>query len=366
METRHREISRCVTNQARKVLIYRLGSLGDTVVALPCFHLVARSFPEAERRVLTNVPVDSRAPALSSVLDGSGLVHSYFSYPIGTRAVDRLARLRRGIGNWRPDVVVYLTARASLAQVLRDVLFFRAAGVRKIVGLPWSRDIRTNRWIPHDGGYFEPEASRLARALSPLGDARLAEPANWDLILTDAEKSKADEVLGLGRTPFLACSVGTKVEVKDWGVPRWRELLSRLGRRYRTLPLVMVGSSEEAHLSEAAARGWSGHVLNLCGRLTPRETAAVLARSVAFIGHDSGPMHLAAAAGVPCTAVFSARAHPRIWYPWGDDHRVVQHSVPCQGCRLEKCVSNQKKCINSITVDEVEMAARAMLEEVLN
>ena len=44
----------------RKVLIYRLGSLGDTVVALPSLHLIARAFPDAERRVLTNFPVSGK------------------------------------------------------------------------------------------------------------------------------------------------------------------------------------------------------------------------------------------------------------------------------------------------------------------
>ena len=46
----------------RKVLIYRLGSLGDTVVALPCFHLIERTFPGAERVLLTNFPVHAKAP----------------------------------------------------------------------------------------------------------------------------------------------------------------------------------------------------------------------------------------------------------------------------------------------------------------
>ena len=50
----------------RRVLVYRLGSLGDMLVALPALHLVARAFPEAERRMLTNVPVSSKAPAAGS------------------------------------------------------------------------------------------------------------------------------------------------------------------------------------------------------------------------------------------------------------------------------------------------------------
>jgi len=62
---------------ARRVLIYRLGSLGDTIVALPALRLVERSFPDAERWVLTNFNVGNRAAAMAAGLDGTGLVHGY-------------------------------------------------------------------------------------------------------------------------------------------------------------------------------------------------------------------------------------------------------------------------------------------------
>src|ERR1022692_4022661 len=69
-----------IESGVRRVLIYRLGSLGDTVVALPCFHLIARTYPNAERRLLTNFPVHAKAPAAAAVLGDSGLVHGYMSY----------------------------------------------------------------------------------------------------------------------------------------------------------------------------------------------------------------------------------------------------------------------------------------------
>ena len=64
------EIEAQQSSAMKTVLIFRLGSLGDTVVALPCFHKIAKSFPEARRIVLTNVPVASNAAPLLQVLDG--------------------------------------------------------------------------------------------------------------------------------------------------------------------------------------------------------------------------------------------------------------------------------------------------------
>jgi len=102
-------------------------------------------------------------------------------------------------------------------------------------------------------------------------------------------------------------------------------------------------------------------VINLCGQLTPRESAAVFARSRIFIGHDSGPMHLAAAVNTPCVAIFAARNIPRVWFPYGEQHRVLYHHVDCAGCELETCIVQKKKCLTSITVDEVLSEIRAVL-----
>ena len=105
------------------------------------------------------------------------------------------------------------------------------------------------------------------------------------------------------------------------------------------------------------ASGWravSAHPpLNLCGALTPRESAAVFARATLFLGHDSGPGHLASAVQTPTITVASARNLPGIWFPYGSRNRVLYHSVDCQGCELLVCIEQKKKCILSITVDEV-------------
>src|ERR1700712_2267174 len=94
--------------KVERVLIYRIGSLGDMLVALPSLHLVERAFPEAERRLLTNVPVSSKAAAAEAILGGSGLVGGYFRYAVGTRSVVELVKLWWKLRQWRPDVLVYL------------------------------------------------------------------------------------------------------------------------------------------------------------------------------------------------------------------------------------------------------------------
>lgn len=347
-----------------RVLIYRLGSLGDTVVALPCFHQIARAYPNAERCLLSNIPVHSKAPAAFSVLNGSGLVHSYMRYPVATRSLAELVALQRQIRAFHPQVIVYLTARRIAGDVLRDAAFFRLCGSARIVGLPLASDARTNRLDPATGEY-EPEAARLARLMRGLGKIDLNDAANWDLGLTLDEHVRAAQALApVQDRPLLACSVGTKVQAKDWGGENWRSVLTKLARELPDHGLVLVGAEEEKTVSEFASAAWRGRSVNLCGQLTPRESAAVLARAKLFLGHDSGPMHLAAAVQTPCVAVFAARNRPRVWYPWGDKHEVVYHRTDCWGCDLETCIEQNKKCLTSIMPSEVLAAVHRALARV--
>jgi len=348
-------------SSVRKVLIYRLGSLGDMVVALPCFHLIARTFPQAERVLLTNFPVHAKAPPAAAVLGGSGLVHGYIGYAVGTRKIGELLRLAWRVRAFRPDVLIYLMPVRPLNHVHRDSRFFRLAGVSRIVGLPGSDMLKHT--FDAATGRFESEASRLARSLARLGDAAIDDRANWNLGLTAVEKGAA--AIGLGplmRRPLIACGPGTKMQAKDWGRDNWRALLTHLHAHYPEHGLALIGAQEDADLSDYVAWNWSGPKVNLCGKLTPRESAAVLEHAKVFIGPDSGPMHLAACAGVPCVIAFSARGLPGIWYPNGGIHQVIYHQTSCYGCNLETCVAEARRCLGAISVAEMASAVTRVLD----
>ena len=151
----------------------------------------------------------------------------------------------------------------------------------------------------------------------------------------------------------MALGIGAKSDVKDWGEDNWKDLVARLWHRHQELGLILVGVKEETELSEQISQDWLGPKLNLCGKLSPRETAAILGRAQVFVGHDSGPMHLAAAQGTTCVAIFSGQNKPGVWYPHGSQHKILYHRTECFGCRLDVCTDHAKKCIRSISTGEV-------------
>ena len=151
------------------------------------------------------------------------------------------------------------------------------------------------------------------------------------------------------------------MQAKDWGQQKWRELLARLSAEFPGHALALIGAKEDAAVSSYAAVGWAGPNVSLCGQLSPRESAAVIRRAQLFLGPDSGPMHLAAAYGVPCAIAFAAIDRPGRWYPVGHGHQPIYHTVGCANCRLTDCIEKQKICINSISVDEMFQAALAAI-----
>jgi ADP-heptose:LPS heptosyltransferase len=184
--------------------------------------------------------------------------------------------------------------------------------------------------------------------------------------LTDAERRTATAALGpLTERPLIVCGPGTKMQAKDWEKDKWRALLGRLQAGYPGYGLVLVGAQEDLEFSEYAGQEWGGAKVNLCGRMSPRETAAVLEHAEVFLGPDSGPMHLAASVGVPCVIAFSAHGLPGVWFPNGGSHQIVYHQTECFNCGLETCIVEEKKCMRSIAVDEMEQAVGRVLGRAL-
>jgi ADP-heptose:LPS heptosyltransferase len=303
------------------------------------------------------VPVHSKAPAANAILGNSGLIDGYISYPVGIRSVSSLIRVWWQILKYRPDVLVYLnTSERKQELIKRDATFFHFCGIRRIVGLPIG-DLAVNQY---DAATFlwESEAARLLRCLRGLGSLDINDLRNWDLRLTEAELGKAREVLAPAEGhPIIACGPGTKMQSKDWGQEKWLELLTRLGAKFPGHALILIGAADDEAIANYAAAHWQGPLVNLCGKLTLRESAAVLRQASAFLGPDSGPMHLAAAYGVPCAIAFASVDRPGRWFPIGHNHQLIWHLVECFNCRLNTCIEKKKICINSISVDEMFEAA---------
>jgi heptosyltransferase III len=337
-----------IKDRSANLVIFRIGSIGDTVVAMPCFHAIARAFPQHRKILLTNAVDSARASSVETVLEGTGLIDGALYFPVGRGKLSHSVALARRLRELAAEGLVYLAPRTTGLQVYRDLLFFRAAGIRRVIGAPLGVGARECRVDPATGD-LEHEAERLARILGTAMPVDLAKPS-WDLRLSSGEQSVAAERLAglLGWRPIIVLSPGAKIPAKDWGEERWGALIRLLQVRVPAVSLVFVGAPDERRLTERLAQLWSGPKLNLCGELTPRESAAVMGRCDLLVCHDSGPMHLAASQGTRCVALFGNFNRPRQWYPWGSEHVVIYEPLGMSRIDVERVAESVEAVVHSL------------------
>ena len=328
----------------QKILVYRFGQIGDTVVAVPALWALRKQFPDAHLVLLSELPAKRNHLPPEAVLPVRGLVDGFEKYPAGTSAETILAAWRciRRLRRLGFRTVVYLVpTERSPKRRLRDLLFFRLSGIRWVLATRgFARDLHSR--LP-DGGLarLPHEADALLARLKHDGISVPPEGRGcMDLDITPGERERTKRWWrehGNPSTPsgWIAVCPGAKFPSKLWPLERYAELVERLIRERGILPVV-VGGPEDRVAAMALLSRWK---VGLCaaGEFSVRESAALMADARFYLGNDTGVMHLAAAVGTPCVALFSARDWPGRWEPYGPGHKVLRFEVPCAGCRLEVC-----------------------------
>src|SRR5205085_7513119 len=130
-----------LTVPVKRILVFRIGQLGDTIVALPAMWAVRRNFPDAHIALLYDRHPGKMHVTASELLRGSNIFDDYLSYPVWrTSEIWRKARMAALLVNIclrRFDTLVYLAPTGrSPQQIQRDRWFFGLAGIRNFIGLP--------------------------------------------------------------------------------------------------------------------------------------------------------------------------------------------------------------------------------------
>jgi heptosyltransferase III len=351
-------------NMPRRVGILRIGSLGDHLIAVPLYRAIRKRHGGDSLVMISNLPAAGNQKLIgpASILPKT-LFDEFHGYPVGS---DLAATLRK-FSLFRQahlDLLYYLMPHRDKRQLLRDRIFFGVLGI-PVQGLKDNREGAPRQELIYRDGVplHEHELDRLARALPWLAPGDSTAAGSLSIDLSDDELDEAGERLGGRSACTVALSIGTKCDVNDWGLENWSQLVERLADVKRIELLVLLGSADEFAASESLGQHWPRRRINLCGRLSPRLSAAVLAGSQLFIGHDSGPMHMAAAVGVPIVAVFSSRNLPGAWFPLSDHKHIHYTIIECMGCGRLRCDDRNKICIRRIGVNEVFASCVAVLTQ---
>jgi len=339
-----------------KVLIYLLGSLGDTLIAIPALRAIRRHFGDAELVLLHNFH-DGNIVNSSQVL-GRYLIDGYIQYGRADGATGKLrefVRLRNEIRKHRFDAIINLVDSERPARsVKRDEFFFRACQIPRRIGFNL---FSQEQLYPIDEfGYpalTDNEALRKLKRNAINGisfsDADLRQPT---LELTEADREfsrdwrSANNLLG---PRFVALAPGCKQPSNLWPLERFINLASRI--RAMGYEILVLGGENERPLGRELIEVVGGGT-SAAGDLTVRQSAAIMADAECYVGLDTGSTHLAAAVGLRCFVISGQRVNPGQWYPLGEGHYVVGHKVPCAGCRAFACPLPGHPCMLDISVED--------------
>jgi heptosyltransferase-1 len=350
----------------QRILLIRLSHLGDVVHALPVFHALRAAHPEAELGWL----VQSEFAGLLRGLPGLSALLT-FERRGGARA---WLELRAALAAFAPELVV--DAQGNLKSALAAL----AAGSARRLGFarpdwrePAGALVLTEQARPAAGEHALERMAALARAAAgPAWSGELC----FDLGLSAAERAHASERWRalVPRSPAgpaaLVVHLADPSDVRSWPAEHFAALGQALAER--GIPALYVSGPAEEAVGRALQRSLGDRAAHWVGQRGLRELAALFSAAAAdgarFLGCDSGPMHLAAAAGLPVTCLSGPQSHLRTG-PWPlaggahGPHRVLRAALPpaCAPCLRRSCDHHQGTvCMRGIAPEAV-LAALAPL-----
>ncbi|MBP5640940.1 MAG: glycosyltransferase family 9 protein [Victivallales bacterium] len=323
--------------------------LGDALVMIPALKLLRRQFPDSHI-TLTSETTPAGIVSAQDILGGRGLIDEFIPMAMPDSKLARLwARLKwlmllRKLGPWKIGIVLMPPyPPLTMALVSRFKLYLRISGAQRII----APDTICHASRLADGSLERlPHVSdAMVGLLEPLGISSPA-PGKADASLPSSSTPAPCRSLPSGH--LWAIAPGTNMPSKCWA--HYGELLEALQRRLGIVP-VYIGGENDKPLCEELNRKVPG--ICIIGRTMP-EVEAIIRQCEVYLGNDTGIMHLAAALGLRCIAIFSCRDIPGIWEPYTNDKLIFRATnMNCEGCLLTICPKRHNACMEAITVSHV-------------
>lgn len=331
----------------KRVLIVLLGAIGDVVRALPLVQRMRAGWPQCEIAWAVE-------PAAAPVLDAHPAIDRVivFDRSNGVRAFPAFLR---AVLAWRPDVTL------DLQRHLKSGFTSWCSRAPRRVGFNWRNSREANCLFNNES---IPPVEQLSAKLDhyrAFGDV-LALPdtsVSFGLTLRGSEQQRVSELLRDVSGPFAVFFVGASWPTKLWHPGPAAAVVDRLAER--GISVVLIGAPGDCEAARHVVSETRQAPVDLCGRTSLRDVIGIFQRAEVAFGPDSGPMHLAAAVGVPVVSLFGATSPARSG-PYGFDHLVVEGDAPCRPCYSRRC-SIGRKCMDAITADRVMAKLEFALRE---
>lgn len=342
--------------EIQKILLIRTSALGDVVMALPVLRTLRAAYPKARIDWAveeTSAPILENNPDLSHALI---LRTRKWRRRLGLSALIEMTATIRQLRRNNYDVTI------DLQGLIKSGFMARITGAPLRIGYhrsrcrePFSAHFNNLHVQTRAGTHIVDQQLELLR---PLG---ITEPDRRFLLCVRKEDEQAGQEflsrIGFANGALIVINPGAAWPTKRWDPANYAALARRIVDELGCAVVVTWGGETEG--SEAAA------IVRKAGRgafLAPstdiRQLTALLRQCRIFVGGDTGPLHIAAALGLPSVALFGP-SDPVRNGPYGNCSRILHTPLPCSGCYRRQCPD--PICMSSIRVEEVFEAVRAIL-----
>ncbi len=332
----------------KRILIYGTTGIGNMVLLTPTIKALRHHFPQAQIILLF-----FNQKGASEVLMGSNLIDG--TIVCNVHNIMPLIKLLQKIKKWKPDLII---ARYNNNNILNALVTVAAASTYRIGHVPEAPHKRSFNHLynyPVKMNINEHEMDTYLSLLQPLGI--FAKDRKTVFHTNNEDDIVAEEFLkknGVQNNAFITMQLGTSYlqHWKRWDTKNSSKLIECL--LAQNINIVMVGSPEEEAMTRKALSSLTVNPVFATGRLTLKQSAAVIKRSRLLICHDSGLMHIAAAFEIPVVAIFGPTSPLRNG-PQGFGHTIIRKDLPCSPCYPSGKKLNVKNCKSKICLESVEV-----------
>lgn len=344
-----------------KILVYQVGNIGDLTVSTPVYRALREKFPLAEITLLSSSGSKKYVGAEEIIkpLNYVDNIQSFF--PEDFASLKTYYYFFQAIKKGKYDLVVYLPSNLwKTFHIFRDMVFFSLTGIKYGTGFQMFEDYHNylnHNVLPRN------EVQRLFDLLKPIG----IESGNKKTEFA-VSKESLEFVQGFlsrhkisKKTNKIAVMPAGKYSSRLWPKQYFIKLIDRINENF-SVEIILIGSEFDKKLAEEIKQCTKMKPLNTTGSLKINQVGALLKNCNLLITNDTGPMHIAAAIGVPTVSIFSGVDIPFLWYPSGDNHKIFYNKVACSPCFQQNC--NKHICMEGIPVDRVYDAVVEQLEKI--
>ncbi len=300
-----------MAGKIRKILAVRNDRFGEFLLNIPALKALKQSYPEATLVLIVNPYVEELALCLDfidEILTWENKKHWIFE------VVSFSNKLRRK--GFDLCLILNPSKEFNLISFLAGIPI--RVGYARKWGFLLNKKIRDDKYL---GLKHEVEYNL---ELAKLAGAKIQDKK----IYLSIDTSIVDNFIDLcDNKTLVAIHPWASDAIKQWPIDKFRGLVARLTEESNIM-VILVGGPEEAAISQGSFAGFQDNkVVNLIGKTSLKELAAVLKKCKLLVSADSGPMHLAAAVGTKVIAIFRndiiGKTSKR-WGPWGQNHTIIE------------------------------------------